>query len=68
MPAFLNSRDADFTQSFAALLEMKREDAPDVDASVADIIADVRARGDDAVIDLTERFDRLRLTPRTMAF
>ena len=68
MPAFLNSRDADFTQSFAALLEMKREDAPDVDASVADIIADVRARGDDAVIDLTERFDRLRLTPQTMAF
>lgn len=68
MPVFLNSRDAGFAQRFAALLEMKREDAPDVDQTVAEIIADVRARGDAAVIDLTERFDRLRLTPETMAF
>jgi histidinol dehydrogenase len=42
---------------------MKREEAPDVDAAVAAIIADVRARGDAAVIDLTARFDRLDLTP-----
>jgi len=42
---------------------MKREDSPDVDAAVADIIADVRARGDQAVIDLTATFDRLELTP-----
>ncbi|WP_439140333.1 histidinol dehydrogenase [Roseicyclus sp.] len=68
MPVFLNSRDAGFAQRFAALLEMKREDAPDVDQTVAEIIADVRARGDAAVIDLTERFDRLSLTAETMAF
>lgn len=68
MPQFLDSRDADFAGRFAALLDMKREDAPDVDAAVADIIADVRARGDRAVIDLTERFDRLPLTPDTLAF
>jgi histidinol dehydrogenase len=68
MPVVLNSRDADFAKRFAALLEMKREDAPDVDATVAGIIADVRARGDQAVIDLTARFDRLSLTPETMAF
>ncbi len=47
---------------------MKREEAEDVDAAVAAIIADVRARGDAAVIDLTARFDRLELTPQTLAF
>jgi histidinol dehydrogenase len=68
MPAFLDSREADFDARFAALLEMKREDAPEVDDAVAAIIADVRARGDAAVIELTERFDRLALTPDTLAF
>ena len=68
MPVFLNSRDDDFAGRFQALLEMKREDTPEVDDVVAGIIADVRARGDDAVIALTERFDRLTLTPDAMAF
>ena len=68
MPVFLNSRDDDFAGRFQALLEMKREDTPEVDDVVAGIIADVRARGDDAVIALTERFDRMTLTPDTMAF
>jgi histidinol dehydrogenase len=68
MPIFLDSRDADFDARFAAVLEMKREEAPDVDAAVAGIIADVRARGDAAVIELTARFDRLSLTPETLAF
>ena len=39
-----------------------------MDAAVAEIIADVRARGDAAVIELTERFDRLTLTPETLRF
>ena len=68
MPAMLASRDADFAPRFAALLAAKREDSPDVDAAVAAIIADVRARGDRAVIELTERFDRQVLTPATLAF
>ncbi|WP_341860904.1 histidinol dehydrogenase [Gymnodinialimonas sp. 57CJ19] len=68
MPQFLNTKDADFEARFAALLDMKREDAPDVDAIVADIIADVRARGDAAVLELTAKFDRLTLTPETLAF
>ena len=68
MPIFLDSSDADFEARFSALLNMKREDAPDVDEAVAAIIADVRARGDAAVIELTERFDRLSLTPETLAF
>ncbi|MDB6454881.1 histidinol dehydrogenase [Falsirhodobacter sp. 20TX0035] len=68
MPQFLSTRDVDFEPAFTALLGMKREDSPDVDAAVADIIADVRARGDAAVIELTSRFDRLDLTPETLAF
>ncbi|MEY5038912.1 MAG: hypothetical protein RL472_2018, partial [Pseudomonadota bacterium] len=46
----------------------KREDSPDVDATVAAIIADVRARGDRAVLELTAKFDRLELTAAGMAF
>lgn len=68
MPHFLNSQDAGFDAAFAALLGMKREDSPDVDATVAAIIADVRARGDAAVIELTAKFDKLDLTPDTLAF
>jgi histidinol dehydrogenase len=68
MPQFLNTSDVDFESRFAALLGAKREDSPDVDAVVADIIADVRHRGDAAVIELTGKFDRLELTPETMRF
>ena len=68
MPSFLSTHDADFEPRFLALLGQKREEAEDVDQSVAAIIADVRARGDAAVIELTARFDRLTLTPETLAF
>ena len=68
MPQFLNTRDEDFEDRFQALLSMKREDAPDVDEAVAGIIADVRERGDAALIELTAKYDRLNLTPETFAF
>ena len=68
MPVFLTTQDSDFEPAFQTLLGAKREDAPDVDDAVAAIIADVRARGDDAVIELTARYDRLTLTPDTLAF
>lgn len=68
MPQFLDASAIDFEERFVALLGAKREDSPDVDAVVAEIIADVRARGDAAVIDLTSKFDRLDLTPETLAF
>ncbi len=66
MVQFLNTSDPDFEAQFAALLNAKREDSPDVDAVVSDIIADVRARGDAAVIELTAKFDRLELTTDTL--
>ena len=68
MPQFLSTRDEDFEPRFQALLGAKREDAPDVDATVAGIIADVRERGDAALIELTERHDGLRLSPDSLAF
>ena len=66
MPQFLDAQAADFEAAFTTLLNAKREDSPDVDAIVAGIIADVRARGDEAVLELTEKFDRIKLTPDTM--
>lgn len=66
MPQFLDAQSADFEAAFTTLLNAKREDSPDVDAIVADIIADVRARGDAAVLELTEKFDRIALTTATM--
>lgn len=68
MPVFLTTADAGFEAAFQTLLGQKREEAEDVDQTVAAIIADVRARGDAAVIELTQRFDRLGLTPETLAF
>jgi len=68
MTFFLSTRDADFEAQFASLLSMKREEAEDVDQAVAAIIADVRARGDAALLDLTARFDRMALTPERLAF
>lgn len=62
MPQFLSTTDADFETRFATLLGAKREDSPDVDDIVAGIIADVRKRGDAAVLDLTAKFDRLQIT------
>lgn len=68
MPVFISTLDDGFDAAFDALLSAKREEAADVDAAVAAIIDDVRRRGDAALIELTERFDRLRLTPETLAF
>jgi histidinol dehydrogenase len=66
MPLRLDSAAADFAARFDALVGAEREVVEDVDAVVAAILADVRARGDAALIAYTERFDRLALTPETL--
>ncbi len=66
MPVILNATSPDFETAFQTLLSAKREDSPDVDATVAAIIDDVRTRGDTALIELTQKFDRLALTPETL--
>ena len=68
MTQFLTTNQVDFQTQFQALLSAKREDSPDVDAIVADIIADVRKRGDAAVTELTSKFDRLDLSSDKLVF
>ncbi len=60
----LNTSEAGFEASFAALLNEARETTARVDGAVAEIIAAVRARGDAALLDYTTRFDRH--TPTTL--
>ncbi|HEX9536420.1 MAG TPA: histidinol dehydrogenase, partial [Stellaceae bacterium] len=74
MPVRLSTGDPGFEAEFRQLLTAKRESAADVDAVVAQIIEDVVARGDAALIDYTRRFDGvdlaaggLRLTAREIA-
>ena len=55
----LNSSAADFYPSLDALTQHAGALDADVDARVADILADVRARGDAAVLDYTRKFDLL---------
>ncbi|WP_158924167.1 histidinol dehydrogenase [Acidisphaera sp. S103] len=58
----LSISDPGFEPQFVALLSQARETTETVDRVVAGILADVRARGDAAVIDYTARFDRMVLT------
>jgi len=59
MAMFLDAKASGFEDKFRALLAAKRESAADVDDAVAAIIADVRARGDAALADYSQRFDRV---------
>lgn len=56
---FLNITDTDFNLKFDAILSRSEEAGREVEQTVLDIIADVRRRGDAAVLELTCRFDRL---------
>jgi histidinol dehydrogenase len=61
MPIRLDTRAADFSQRFRVFLDGKREVSEDVVEVARAIIADVIARGDRALVELTRRFDRLDL-------
>ena len=74
MPTTLNTTSPDFPARFADLLAQKRETAADVTAAVAAIVTDVQSRDDQALFDLTKRFDRfdlgaanLRVSPAEIA-
>ncbi|MEM9969246.1 MAG: histidinol dehydrogenase [Pseudomonadota bacterium] len=66
MPITLNANSDDFEHRFTELLHAKREDSADIDAVVSQIISEVRERGDQAVIDLTQKFDRITLSPQDL--
>ena len=62
----LDTTQKDFDRQFEALLTQSRDTTANVATPVVAIIADVRARGDQALIDLTTRFDHQVLTPSTL--
>ena len=64
----LDSRHGAFGEEFETLLGSKREASEEVGATVAAILADVKARGDEAVLNYTDQFDKLPLTASTLAF
>jgi histidinol dehydrogenase len=57
----LDTRAADFAEKFRVFLDAKREASADVDAAAGAIVADVAARGDQALHDYTRKFDRFDL-------
>jgi histidinol dehydrogenase len=52
----------DFEQRLEALLAFESAQDPQIDTAVAAILADVKQRGDAALIEYTNRFDRVALT------
>lgn len=61
MPLELNIRQPDFEQQFEHFLHSKREASEDVELAVKAIIDDVRTRGDVALLEYTNTFDRQNL-------
>ncbi|HEY5633989.1 MAG TPA: histidinol dehydrogenase [Burkholderiaceae bacterium] len=55
----LDSAHPEFEQEFSALLVREASHDAEIERRVADIVADVRARGDAALVEYTHRFDRL---------
>ena len=68
MPVFLNSQNSDFEKDFKKLLSSKREDSFDVDLSVRAIIEAVIEKGDQALIEYTQKFDRVSLNSVNLRF
>lgn len=59
MPLRLDASAPGFEEDFSAFLGRNRDTDENVDRIVADIVADVRARGDAALVEYTRRFDRI---------
>ncbi len=59
VPARLSTTSPDFEAQFAARLHWSAETDSAIEQRVADILADVRQRGDAAVLEYTARFDAL---------
>jgi len=66
MPIRLDTRSSDFGARFHEFLGTKREAAQDVEQAVRAIVADVGARGDPALIELSRKFDRVDLNAASL--
>ena len=58
----LDIADADFAARLARLLHWSPEQDQGIETAVSGILADIRARGDEALLDYTRRFDRVPAT------
>ncbi|MGA7949835.1 MAG: histidinol dehydrogenase [Thiobacillaceae bacterium] len=58
-PARLDSTQPDFSARLARLLQFDDATDASIEITVAEILAEVRKRGDAAVLEYTEKFDRL---------
>jgi histidinol dehydrogenase len=74
MPLKLNTKQKDFAKAFNEFLHLRETEEKQVAGVVADIIAHVRTKGDEAVFEYTKKFDRydataetIRVTPQEMA-
>ncbi|MFL9926573.1 histidinol dehydrogenase [Herbaspirillum lusitanum] len=56
----LDSADAGFKQNLSAVLAFEASEDEAIDRAAASILAEVKARGDAAVLEYTQRFDRLQ--------
>ena len=57
----LNSKDAQFKDTLLSSLSLPMADDEAIDAVVVKILAEVKARGDEAVLTLTRQFDHLNV-------
>jgi histidinol dehydrogenase len=58
----LDTRAPDFERTFAALNAIELATDPAIERTVEQVLADVRARGDAALLDYTARFDHLQVS------
>ena len=68
MPRRLDASSPGFAADFETLLADREAVTDDVSDVVADILKDVRARGDEALVDYTRRFDKLDLKKTGIRF
>ena len=57
----LNSKDAQFQETLLSSLSLPMADDEAIDAAVVKILAEVKAKGDEAVLGFTKQFDRLNV-------
>ncbi len=65
-PRILKSQTPEFRKFLGAILARRGADGAGIDRIVSKIIAEVRKRGDRALIDLTAKFDGVKLTAATI--
>ena len=66
MARLIVQSDPDFETEFTRLLSLKRETAQDVNDLVGDILKDIQTRGDAALFDYTQKFDKFAATPQSV--